>query len=347
MSRNTDLTKDSRRRVLVTGGAGFIGCNLVRYVLRERPDWEVVNLDALTYAGNLESLRDVEDHRNYTFIKGDITDAATVLKAIEGCWGVLHLAAESHVDRSILDPGPFLTTNVLGTRVMLDAALQCGVERFVQVSTDEVYGSLSPNDPPFTESHQLEPNSPYSASKAAGDLLARAYWVTYKLPVIITRCSNNYGPYQFPEKLIPLLLNNALSNQNIPIYGDGQQVRDWIYVEDHCRGLLTALEQGKPGETYNLGGNSELKNLELVKLLLRELGKPESLIRFVKDRPGHDRRYAMDIGKTKRELGWEPLFRFEDAIISTIVWYRENSSWVNSVISGEYRDYYRKQYENR
>ncbi len=335
------------KKILVTGGAGFIGVNLVRMIIKERPDWEVINYDKLTYAGNLESLKDIEDDPRYTFIHGDITDSKTVSEVMKDCWGVLHLAAESHVDRSIEDPGPFLNTNVIGTRAMLDAALNNNIERFVQVSTDEVYGSLKPEEPAFTENHPIKPNSPYSASKAAGDLLARAYFVTYGLPVITTRCSNNYGPCQFPEKLIPLLINNALNDKAIPVYGDGMQVRDWIFVEDHCRGLIEVLEQGKPGEIYNMGGNCEMHNIDLVKLLLKELGKPESLITFVKDRLGHDRRYAMNSQKIKEELGWEPKWSFEKAIKATVTWYGTNLSWVKSVISGEYMEYYKRQYENR
>lgn len=335
------------RKILVTGGAGFIGCNLVRMILNDKPDWEVVNLDLLTYAGNLASLSDVEENPRYKFIRGDVADADAVNRAMEGCRGVLHLAAESHVDRSIEDPGPFLKTNIIGTRVMLDAARKYNVERFVQVSTDEVYGSLEPEDPAFTERNHLLPNSPYSASKASADLLGRAYYKTFELPVVITRCSNNYGPYQFPEKLIPLLIRNALADKPIPVYGDGQQVRDWIYVDDHCRALVAVLENGVPGETYNIGGNNEIANLDLVKLLLRELRKPESLITFVKDRPGHDRRYAINDAKIKQQLGWEPQFSFKKAIPETVRWYLDNNKWVESVITGEYMEYYERQYVKR
>lgn len=331
----------------MTGGAGFIGGNLIRLILQERPDYEVVNFDLLTYAGNLASLQDVADNPRYRFVKGDVADPTAVEAAMIGCWGVLHLAAESHVDRSILDAAPFLRANVLGTQVMLDSARKTGVERFVQVSTDEVYGSLTPDEHPFTEQNHLKPNSPYSASKAGADLLARAYHKTYSLPVVTTRCSNNYGPFQFPEKLIPLLISNALQDRPIPVYGDGMQVRDWIYVEDHCRGLIDVLEQGKAGETYNLGGNCEMPNIEIVKTLLMLLGKPESLITFVKDRPGHDRRYAMDSSKIGRELGWAPKFKFEDGIKKTVEWYLTNRKWVDSVTSGAYRDYYQLQYGAR
>jgi len=337
----------NNRRVLITGGAGFIGSNLIRLVLKERPDWEIINLDLLTYAGNLASLADIKDHPRYTFVKGDITDPDTVARAMEGCWGVMHLAAESHVDRSILDASPFLRTNVLGTQVMLDAARKADVERFLQVSTDEVYGSLKPEDHAFSEEHHLKPNSPYSASKAGADLLARSYFKTYGLPVLISRCSNNYGPCQFPEKLIPLLISNALNDKPIPVYGDGMQVRDWIYVDDHNLGLLAILEKGNPGEVYNLGGKHELPNLMLIKHLLKQLGKSEDLITFVKDRPGHDRRYAMDWSKAERELGWKPQLDFAEGCRRTVDWYLGNRHWVEEVTSGTYRDYYNLQYVNR
>ncbi|NQT34825.1 dTDP-glucose 4,6-dehydratase [bacterium] len=335
------------RRVMLTGGAGFIGSNLVKLILKEHPDIHVVNYDLLTYAGNLVSLSDVEDNPQYSFVRGDVSDLQTVKKAMEGCWAVLHLAAESHVDRSILDAGPFLNTNVIGTQVMLDAARFHKVERFVQISTDEVYGSLKPDDPAFTEQNRLKPNSPYSASKAAADLLVRAYEKTYGMHAVITRCSNNYGPYQFPEKLIPLLINNAMKDKPIPVYGDGQQVRDWLYVEDHCRAIITIMEKGVSGEIYNIGGNCEVVNLELVKMLLAELGKPESLITFVKDRPAHDRRYAMNIDKITRELGWKPEHTLSHALPKTVKWYLDSEEWVGSVLSGEYKEYYKKQYGDR
>lgn len=335
------------KKILITGGAGFIGSNLIRFILRERPEWQVINFDLLTYAGNLVSLAGVEDNPSYRFIRGDVADPDAVKSAMEGCWGVMHLAAESHVDRSILDPGPFLTTNVLGTRVMLDAARFHGVERFVQVSTDEVYGSLKPTEPPFTEENHIVPNSPYSASKAAGDLLARSYFKTFGLPVVITRCSNNYGPFTFPEKLIPLVIRNAQRDKPIPVYGDGKQVRDWIYVEDHCRGLLDVFEKGEAGSVYNLGGNCEIQNIDLIKMLLDELNKPESLITFVKDRPGHDRRYAMDSTRIESELGWKPSVVLREGIPKTVKWYLENEKWIQSVVTGEYKDYYRRQYEER
>ncbi|MBT3231191.1 MAG: dTDP-glucose 4,6-dehydratase [Calditrichaeota bacterium] len=335
------------KKVMITGGAGFIGVNLIRYILAEKPDWHIINFDMLTYAGNLASLASVEKNPNYTFVRGDVTDTDAVNRAMKDCWGVMHLAAESHVDRSIDDPGPFLNTNVIGTQKLLDAARGHKIEKFLQVSTDEVYGSLSKDDPPFTEDNHLDPNSPYSASKTSGDLLAKAYHATYGLPVVISRCSNNYGPYQFPEKLIPLLINNAKQDKPIPVYGDGMQVRDWIYVTDHCRGLVDIFEKGRTGEVYNLGGNSEMYNLDLIKLVLKEMKKSESLITFVKDRLGHDRRYAMDNSKITSELGWEPQFKFEDAIKMTVNWYLNNLDWVNQVISGDYLEYYKRQYVER
>lgn len=336
-----------RRRILVTGGAGFIGGNLVRLLLAERPDWEIVNFDLLTYAGNLASLADLAGNPRYRFILGDVADPEQVEAAMAGCWGVLHLAAESHVDRSILDAAPFIRTNILGTQVMLEAARRTGVERFVLVSTDEVYGSLRPDEHPFTEENHLRPNSPYSASKAGADLLARAYVQTFGLPVVTTRCSNNYGPFQFPEKLIPLLIHNALGDKAIPVYGDGLQVRDWIYVEDHCRALVESLERGRVGEVYNIGGGCELPNLTLIRSVLAILDKPESLITFVTDRPGHDRRYAMDSSRIERELGWRARYDFTAGIRCTVEWYLSHQRWVDQVTSGEYRDYYQRQYGNR
>lgn len=335
------------RRIFITGGAGFIGSNLVKYILREYPDYYVINFDFLTYAGNLLSLADVEDHPRYKFVKGDIADSEAVNAAMDGCWGVLNLAAESHVDRSILDATPFLKTNLIGTHVLLEAAKRHKIERFVQISTDEVYGSLNPDDPPFTEQNRLIPNSPYSASKAGADLMVRAYIKTHNLPAIITRCSNNYGAYQFPEKLIPLLIRNTLQDKPIPVYGDGRQIRDWIYVLDHCRGIMTVLEKGKIGEIYNIGGNNEIMNIDLIKTLLKELEKPESLIEFVKDRPAHDRRYAMNSTKIKNELGWQPEYQLSDALHETVQWYLDNEDWIKTVVSGEYMEYYEKQYGSR
>jgi dTDP-glucose 4,6-dehydratase len=336
----------SKRSILVTGGAGFIGSNFVQLVLRERPDWQVVNLDALTYAGNPENLSAVDRDPRYAFVHGDILEPADVARAFDACTApvaVVHFAAESHVDRSILSGLPFVRTNVLGTQVLLDESRARGVERFVHVSTDEVYGSLGA-DGKFTEETPLAPNSPYSASKAASDLLVRAAFHTHGFPGLITRCSNNYGPYQFPEKLIPLMIANASEDKELPVYGDGQNVRDWLFVEDHCEALLAVLERGLPGEVYNIGGNNEFPNLAIVRLILATLGKPESLIRFVKDRPGHDRRYAIDAGRMQRELGWEPRFRFEDALPRTITWYQSNPLWLQRVRSGAYREYYARQY---
>lgn len=334
-------------KVLITGGAGFIGSNFVKFMLKEHKDYKIINLDKLTYAGNLENLRDIEDNPNYTFIRGDITDESLVDEIFSmGLDYVANFAAESHVDRSIEDPQIFLKTNVLGTGVLLRAAKNHGVRKFLQVSTDEVYGSLGSTGY-FTEESPLQPNSPYSASKASADLLVRAYYKTFQLPVNITRCSNNYGAYQFPEKLIPLMIINALHDRELPVYGDGLNVRDWLYVEDHCRALDMVLHKGKVGEVYNIGGNNERTNLEIVKLILKELGKPESLITFVKDRPGHDRRYAIDASKIKRELGWEPQVNFEEGMKKTIEWYLNNRQWWQAIISGEYMEYYQRMYANR
>jgi dTDP-glucose 4,6-dehydratase len=331
------------RTVLVTGGAGFIGSNFIRLLLAE-PDVSVVNFDCLTYAGNLANLADVAGHPRYTFVKGDITDREQVRVAMaRGVTDLLNFAAESHVDRSIQDSGPFVRTNVIGTQILLDAAREFGVQKYVQVSTDEVYGSLGPTGL-FREDTPLHPNSPYSASKAAADLLVGAYHHTFGLPAVITRCSNNYGPYQFPEKLIPLFVANLLNDEPVPVYGDGQQVRDWIHVTDHCRGIAAAWRDGVPGEVYNFGGRCEKANLDLTRLLLRLLGKPESLIRYVKDRPGHDRRYAIDCTKAERELGWTPRVPFEDGLRATIDWYRENAAWVAAIRNKDYLKYYEKQY---
>jgi dTDP-glucose 4,6-dehydratase len=334
--------------VLVTGGCGFIGSNLVRLLLAERPGWRVVNLDKLTYAGNAESLADLDGHPQYRFVRGDICDGPLVASLMrqEGVEAILHLAAESHVDRSILEPAVFIETNVRGTQVLLEAARELTVKRFLQVSTDEVYGSLGPSGL-FTEETPLAPSSPYSASKAGADLLTLAYAHTFGLPAVVTRCSNNYGPYQFPEKLIPLMIANALRDEPLPVYGDGMNVRDWIHVEDHCRGLLAALEGGRSGEVYNFGGHSERHNIDIVKEVLLLLGKPASLIRFVKDRPGHDRRYAIDSTKAERELGWRPNHRFEEGLAATVAWYRDRRSWWERILSGEYRAYYERQYGAR
>lgn len=335
------------RRIVVTGGAGFIGSNFIRYVLREHRDWEATNLDNLTYAGNLENLADVENDNRYRFIRGDIADRELVDKLLgQGFDVVVNFAAESHVDRSILDPSPFIKTNVQGTQVLLEGARQHRVRLFLQISTDEVYGSLGTKGK-FGEDSPSLPNSPYAASKAAADCLCRAYYYTYDLPVIIARCSNNYGPFQFPEKLIPLTITNALEDKPVPIYGDGLNVRDWIHAEDHCRALGLIMEHGKTGEIYNIGGNNERTNLELVQRILDIMGKSHSLITFVADRPGHDRRYALDTSKIERELGWRPATPFEAGLRNTIEWYMENEPWWRRIKSGEYIEYYRTMYSQR
>ncbi|ALS25949.1 dTDP-glucose 4,6-dehydratase [Paenibacillus sp. 32O-W] len=334
-------------KVVVTGGAGFIGSNFIRYMLAHYPQDEVINVDALTYAGNPENLADVESHPAYRFVKADIADRTAIEPLFaEGIDAVVNLAAESHVDRSIMQPDLFVRTNVLGTQTLLELSRQYGVRKFVQVSTDEVYGTLGDTGL-FTEHTPLRPNSPYSASKAGADLLVRAYYETYGLPVNITRCSNNYGPYQFPEKLIPLMIHNAIQDKPLPVYGDGLNVRDWLYVEDHCRALDLVLRQGRDGEVYNIGGHNERNNLQVVRTILAELNKPESLIRFVADRPGHDRRYAIDASKIRKELGWTPQYDYESGIRATIRWYRDHTEWMERVISGDYRQYMAKQYGDR
>lgn len=337
------------KTLIVTGGAGFIGSNFVHTIHELRPDWKVVNMDALTYAGNLENLTAVESWENYAFVHGDIQKTAdceaAFAKAAElgGEVSVVHFAAESHVDRSIESGLPFVQTNVDGTQVLLDVSRARGVDRFVHVSTDEVYGSLGATGF-FTEETPLQPNSPYAASKTASDLMVRAAIHTHDFPALITRCSNNYGPYQFPEKLIPLMIANAQEDKDLPIYGDGMNVRDWLYVRDHCEAILCVLEKGALGEVYNIGGNNEYPNIDIVKLILETLGKPESLIKYVKDRPGHDRRYAIDATKIKAELGWEPRYTFEQALPLTIDWYKSQDDWLQRVRSGAYREYYAKQY---
>ena len=338
-------------KLLITGGAGFIGGNFIHYVLRNDPQDQVVCLDALTYAGNLETLAGVMDDPNFTFVHGDISDRDAVYRLFEEEKPdvVVNFAAESHVDRSIENPGLFLHTNILGTGVLMDACREYGIKRFHQVSTDEVYGDL-PFDRPdlfFTEETPLHTSSPYSASKASADLLALAYHRTFGLPVTISRCSNNYVPYQFPEKLIPLMIANALNDKPLPVYGKGRNVRDWLYVEDHCAAIDLILREGREGEIYNIGGHNERTNLQVVGAILKELGKPESLIRFVTDRPGHDRRYAIDPAKIHGELGWEPATGFEDGIRRTVRWYLENRPWWEHIISGEYQNYYAKMYGNR
>ena len=315
-------------KLLITGGAGFIGSNFLYYLRETHPDYELINLDKLTYAGSLENLRGLADDPHYRFVRADVADRSQLEPVFRaGIDGVIHFAAESHVDRSIDQPELFVITNVLGTQVLLDLARQYRVDRYLQVSTDEVYGSLGP-DGYFTETTPLAPNSPYSASKAAGDLLALAAYHTFGLPVMITRCSNNYGPYQFPEKLIPLMISRALAGEPLPVYGDGLNVRDWLHVRDHCRAIDLVFHQGKVGEVYNVGGNSERSNIEIVRLILAELGQSESLIQYVKDRPGHDRRYAIDATKIRRELGRLPEIGFEQGIRETIAWYRANPAWL-------------------
>jgi dTDP-glucose 4,6-dehydratase len=329
--------------VLVTGGCGFIGSNFIRYLLEKEPGFVVTNLDALTYAGNLANLEGLDETARYRFVHGDITDREAVRNAAAGARAIINFAAESHVDRSILDSGPFVRTNVLGTQILLDVAREIGVQKYVQVSTDEVYGSLGPTGV-FTEETPLAPNSPYAASKAAADLLVRSYVHTFGLPAVITRCSNNYGPYQFPEKLIPLFISNLIRDESVPVYGDGLQVRDWIHVRDHSAAIHQAWRDGRPGEVYNFGGRCERTNLALTQRLLDILGKPSSLIKYVKDRPGHDRRYAIDCAKAERELGWKPQVAFEEGLHDTVEWYRQNDDWVNAIRSGEYRNYYESQY---
>jgi dTDP-glucose 4,6-dehydratase len=334
------------KNVLVTGGAGFIGSNFVNYILSTKDDYYIVNLDKLTYAGNLENLKQSESNKNYHFIRGDITNSELVQYIFEkfNIKYVINFAAESHVDRSILGSQIFYTTNVIGTNVLLEAALKFNIEKFLQISTDEVYGSLG-SEGLFTELTPLSPNSPYSSSKAAADMMALAFYHTYGLPVVITRCSNNYGLYQFPEKLIPLMIINALNNKKLPVYGDGLNIRDWIYVVDHNKAAELVLEKGKAGEVYNIGANNEMSNIQIIKLILKRLGKSEDLIEFVKDRPGHDRRYAIDSTKIKKDLGWKPEYVFEQAISKTIEWYLNNKPWWESIINGEYRNYYKTQYK--
>lgn len=335
-------------KILVTGGAGFIGSNFIHYWLKKYPDDSIANLDALTYAGNLENLRDLENEKNYKFIKGDICDEELVNDIIKGMDLIVHFAAESHVDRSIMDCRGFIKTNVEGSRNLLDAARSAdrrnGQIRFHHVSTDEVFGSLGPDDAPFNESTHYDPRSPYSASKAAADHLVRAYWHTYKLPITISNCSNNYGPYQFPEKIIPLFITNLLEEKMVPVYGQGKNIRDWIYVDDHNAGLDAIIKKGRMGETYCLGGGREMTNLELTKRILSLMGKGEEMIEYVTDRPGHDLRYAMDYHKAESELGWRPAVSFDDGLKKTIDWYKNNQTWWQNIKSGEYLEYYKKQY---
>lgn len=337
--------------ILVTGGAGFIGSNFVYYQLKHHPDDRIVCLDALTYAGNLENLENALKNANFRFVKGDITDRDCIFRLFEEEKFdiVVNFAAESHVDRSVEDPGIFLHTNILGTQTLLDACRKYGVTRFHQVSTDEVYGDLpiDRKDLLFTETTPLHASSPYSASKASADLLVLAYHRTYQVPVSISRCSNNYGPFHFPEKLIPLMITRALNNQSLPVYGKGENIRDWLYVEDHCSAVDLVMRKGRVGEVYNIGGHNEKSNIEIVRLILKILGKPESLITFVADRPGHDLRYAIDNTKIQTELGWSPMTKFEDGIQKTVQWYLDNSAWWERILAGEYKNYYDRMYAHR
>jgi dTDP-glucose 4,6-dehydratase len=337
-----------KMNLLVTGGAGFIGSNFVRYMLEKYPNYKVVNYDLLTYAGNLENLKDVENRPNYTFVKGDINNRELVdyLVKTREIDVIVNFAAESHVDRSITDPDIFVKTNVLGTQALLDVAKANNIKKYVQISTDEVYGTLGETGY-FTEETPLAPNSPYSASKAGGDLLVRAYHETYGLNVNITRCSNNYGPYHFPEKLIPLMITNALEGKELPIYGDGQNIRDWLHVKDHCTAIDLVIHKGRSGEVYNIGGHNERTNNEIVHLIVEKLGVSKDLIKYVADRPGHDRRYAIDPAKIMTELGWKPKYTFETGIVETIQWYIDNKEWWKNIKSGEYMNYYQKQYGDR
>ncbi len=336
------------RKILVTGGAGFIGSNFVQMVLTEHPDCLVVNLDKLTYAGNLENLAGFLDNPNHKFVKGDICDGTLVKKLIDDYKidSIINFAAESHVDRSITGPRIFIETNVTGTLTLLEAARDKKLERFIQVSTDEVYGSLGPEGK-FTEQTPLSPNSPYSVSKASADMLVQAFAHTWGLKCNITRCSNNYGPYQFPEKMIPLMINNALGDKDLPVYGDGLQVRDWLYVYDHCTAVWKVLTEAEPNRVYNIGGCNEKTNLDVIGLILDRLSKPKSLIKHVTDRPGHDRRYAIDASKIINELNWRPSVTFEEAIVKTIDWYLANRPWLDNVVSGDYQKYYETMYANR
>lgn len=339
------------KKIIVTGGAGFIGGNFIHYMLSKYSNYKIICLDCLTYAGNMETLESVSDNPNFRFVKASITDRDAVYKLFEEEKPdiVVNFAAESHVDRSIENPEIFLTTNIIGTQVMMDACRKYGIERYHQVSTDEVYGDL-PLDRPdmfFTETTPIHTSSPYSASKASADLLVQAYYRTFGLPVTISRCSNNYGPYHFPEKLIPLMIANALNDKPLPVYGKGENIRDWLYVEDHCRAIDLIIHKGTVGEVYNIGGHNEMKNIDIVKIILKELGKSEDLITFVKDRAGHDMRYAIDPTKIHSELGWLPETKFADGIKKTIKWYLDNKPWWERIISGEYRNYYERMYNNR
>ncbi len=334
-------------KILVTGGAGFIGSNFILYMMKKYPDYRIVNLDKLTYCGNLRNLESVQDNPNYQFVKGDVCDRDLVFELVKDIDMIVHFAAESHVDRSIMDSGPFVRTNVMGTQILLDAAKTYG-KRMHHVSTDEVFGALGPNDPPFNEETPYAPRNPYSATKAAADHLVRAYHLTHELPITISNCSNNYGPYQFPEKIIPLFISNLKEGKKVPVYGQGLQIRDWIHVLDHCRGIDAIIHKGRVGETYCLGGkNSELANIELTKKIIKAMGKSEDMVEFVKDRAGHDRRYSIDYSKAKKELGWEPEIDLEAGLKMTVDWYLAYQTWVDEIRSGDYEKYYDQQYNQR
>ena len=336
-------------KILVTGGLGFIGSNFIRLILEQYPDYEVFNYDVITYAGNPENLMDLSNKSNYHFVKGDIRNFELLDYVVRSnnIEAIINFAAESHVDRSISNPNIFIETNIIGTTALLNVAKKNSIKKFVQISTDEVYGDLDFVEPGFTEQHPLKPSSPYSASKTSADLIVNAYKRTFGLDVNITRCSNNYGPYQFPEKLIPLMINNIKSGKKLPIYGDGKNVRDWIHVVDHCKGILAVLEKGISGEVYNFGGDAELSNIGLVETLIEKMGASKDLITFVRDRPGHDRRYAMDFSKAKKDLGWSPTYKFDNGIKQTIQWYNDNKKWMDNVISGDYQRYYKEMYGDK
>lgn len=336
-------------QILVTGGAGFIGSNFIHYILKKHPDYKITNLDLLTYAGNLENLKEIEGNPNYTFVKGDIADEKLVNKLVKDCDVIVNFAAESHVDRSIMDPEDFVRTNIIGTHILLEAAKNNGQVRFHHISTDEVFGSLKLKDTPFNENTPYNPQSPYSASKAASDHMVRAYYHTHNLPITVSNCSNNYGSYQFPEKLIPLFITNLMEGKKVPLYGDGVNIRDWLYVEDHCEAIDLIIHKGKIGETYCVGGNSEKTNLEIAQNIIELVlgGEASKWIEYVKDRPGHDRRYAIDYTKIKGELGWQPKTLLEDGLKKTVEWYKNNQDWWKRIKSGDYKDYYQEQYTNR
>ena len=337
--------KNEKLKLLVTGGCGFIGSNFIRYILQKYPSYKIINLDKLTYAGNPENLKDVEKNKNYKFVKGDICDKKIVDELSKDVDCIINFAAETHVDRSILEPDAFIRTDIIGTHTLLEAVRKNGVPRFVHISTDEVYGSIESGS--FTEASPLKPNSPYSASKAGADLLCRAYYITYKVPVIITRSSNNFGPYQYPEKIIPLFITNAIEDKPLPVYGDGLNVRDWLYVLDNCKAIDLVLHRGKPGEIYNIGAGNEIPNIELTKKILRILNKPESLIKFVQDRLGHDRRYSLDTSKIRKELGWKPEYNFDTALEKTVDWYLKNRQWWEKIKKKqkEFQKFYKKYYK--